>query len=168
MKLNKLLLLVVVLAVMIIDIIFLPVADAYKKISDGQLVAYLLEAGDADELPAELQKQMISLARLSRYSNYKPDDYKVVLLREGSIIYVLSKNFGHYYTDKATYDNSMGIKNSENEFQIKPFRGTVASAPGAYKITHSMFVIELHSDNETIYNNGNGIRYMMPIMVIDE
>lgn len=168
MKLNKSLLLIAGLVMLITNIAYMPVADAYKKISDGHLIAYLLEDGDSEELPSELQKQMISLARVSRYSHYKPEDYQVVLLREGDVVYVLNKDWGYYYTDKATYDDSMGIKNTENEFQIKPFRGTAASAPGAYQITRSMFVVELQSKNEAIYNNGNGVRYMMPVMVIGE
>lgn len=166
MKAKKWLLSIVVLIILSSNVMFTLVANAYEKLYDGKMITYLLEEGDSEELPDNMEKQMISLANLYNYKDYKVEDYRVVLLKEGDFIYVLQGNKGHYYTNKVTYDKTMKNKNAETELKVKPFRGTICSAPGVYRIMHSMFVVERYSKNNELYNNSDGICYLMPVMAM--
>ena len=81
MKAKKWLLSIVVLIILGSNVMFTSLANAYEKLYDGKMITYLLEEGDSEELPDNMEKQMISLANLYNYKDYKVENYRVVLLR---------------------------------------------------------------------------------------
>ena len=95
MKAKKWLLSIVVLIILGSNVMFTSLANAYEKLYDGKMITYLLEEGDSEELPDNMEKQMISLANLYNYKDYKVENYRVVLLKEGDFIYVLQGNNRH-------------------------------------------------------------------------
>ena len=148
------------------------VAEAYQKISDGRITAYLLEDGDSEELPIAFQRQIIASARLAQYGDYNKDEYSVVLLHEGDLLYGMLGRQSNFYTDKDTYDKLMSQKHDglamNDVLQIKPFHGTLRSAMGVYRINRPMFVATGYCLNNPAYGAGGGRQYVLPIMLVQQ
>ena len=148
------------------------VAEAYQKISDGRITAYLLEDGDAEELPIAFQRQIIASARAAQYGDYSKDEYTVVLLREGDLLYGMLGYQSNFYTDKETYDELMSKKHDglamNDVLQIKPYHGTLRSAMGVYRINRPMFVATGYCLNNPAYGTGGGRQYVLPVMLVQQ
>lgn len=147
-------------------------AAAYQKLSDGKITAYLLEDGDSEELPIAFQRQIIASARLAQYGDYSQDDYSVVLLKEGDMLYGLLGSQSNYYTDKETYDELMekahDVMALNDVLQIKPFRGTLRSAMGVYRISRPIFVAAGYCQNNPAYGTGGGRQYVLPVLLVQQ
>ena len=148
------------------------VADAYQKISDGRITAYLLEDGDDEELPIAFQRQIIASARAAQYGDYNKDEYTVVLLHEGDLLYGMLGYQSNFYTDKETYDELMGKKHDglamNDVLQIKPYNGTLRSAMGVYRINRPMFVATGYCLSNPAYGTGGGRQYVLPVMLVQQ
>lgn len=150
----------------------MPAADAYQKLSDGKITAYLLEDGDSEELPLAFQRQIIASARLAQHGDYNKDDYSVVLLKEGDVLYGLLGSQSNYYTDQETYDELMekahDVMAMNDVLQIKPFRGTLRSAMGVYRISRPIFVAAGYCLENPAYGTGGGRQYVLPVLLVQQ
>lgn len=162
----------VIASVMLLAAAATSVADAYQKISDGRITAYLLEDGDAEELPLAFQRQIIASARAAQYGDYSKDEYTVALLREGDLLYGMLGYQSNFYTDKETYDELMSKKHDSlamnDVLQIKPYHGTLRSAMGVYRINRPMFVATGYCLNNPAYGTGGGRQYVLPVMLVQQ